>query len=245
MAWRASHSKQASDGSPSTPVRIVSSRCIFDSAASVLTFVQSPDLPNQLELDEVKALLPRLLEWREEKNLYRSRGAFLQVRTDAYTDIICDRDLGEWNRFWGSRYTGSLLGVIRYKGGERQRIGIRYREGHLYTKVQFSPEKLTPRDFILRPGSAGYRAGPDGKDLGADIDLVGLGEAYERWKETPEYQEWQRETRKLMKAVAADQPGAEAVSEKETAEESPATDSQENRPPVENSSEERPATSDS
>jgi hypothetical protein len=73
-------------------------------------------------------------------------------------------------------------------------------------------------------GSAGYRAGPDGKDLGADIDLVGPGEAYERWKQTADYQEWQRETSELMKAAVADQSGAEARSETETAEEPKATD---------------------
>jgi hypothetical protein len=42
------------------------------------------------------------------------------------------------------------------------------------------------------PGSesAGHAAGPDGKDLGADVSLVGPSPAYERWKKTPEYQEW-------------------------------------------------------
>ncbi len=238
-----SDAKAAPDGSPTALVRIVSSRSILDSPRSVLTFSQSPELPSQLDLDEVKAQLPRLLQWREEKNLYRSRGAFLQVKADAYTDTICDHDLGEWNRFWGLRYTGSLLGVIRYKGAGRDKGG--YREGNLYTKVQFSPEKLTPRDFRLRPGSAGYQAGPDGKDLGADIDLVGPGEAYERWKQTPEYQEWQKETRELIKAAVADQSEAEAVSETETVEESSAADSEKEEPPLEDSAEERPATTES
>jgi hypothetical protein len=40
----------------------------------------------------------------------------------------------------------------------------------------------------------GYRAGKDGKDLGADVDLVGPGAAYKRWKKTPEYQQWLRDT---------------------------------------------------
>jgi hypothetical protein len=55
-------------------------------------------------------------------------------------------------------------------------------------------ERLKPDDFRLAVDSTGYRAGPDGKDLGADIDFVGPGNAYERWKKTPEYQEWLRET---------------------------------------------------
>ena len=54
--------------------------------------------------------------------------------------------------------------------------------------------KLTPADFRLRADSAGYRAGKDGKDLGADVDLVGPGPAYERWKKTAEYQQWLKQT---------------------------------------------------
>jgi hypothetical protein len=64
------------------------------------------------------------------------------------------------------------------------------------------PEKIIPNDFRLRPDSAGYRAGPDGKDLGADVDLVGPGEAYERWKKTPEYQEWLKETGQMTGRAA-------------------------------------------
>ena len=57
-----------------------------------------------------------------------------------------------------------------------------------------------PDDFRLRPDSAGYRAGKDGKDLGADVDLVGPGPAYERWKKTPEYQQWLKDTNQVTKA---------------------------------------------
>ena len=60
-----------------------------------------------------------------------------------------------------------------------------------------SPRRWT--DFRLRPDSAGYRAGKDGKDLGADVDLVGPGLAYERWKKSPDYQQWLKETRPIQK----------------------------------------------
>ena len=56
---------------------------------------------------------------------------------------------------------------------------------------------ITPDDFRLRADSAGYRAGKDGKDLGADVDLVGPGPAYERWKKTPEYQQWLKDTKQM------------------------------------------------
>ena len=214
-----SHAKLASDDSLVTPVRIVSSRSIIDSAASVFTFFQSSDLPNQLEPDEAKAQLRRLLQWHEEKNLYGSEGVFLQAKADDYTATICDHDLEEWNRFWGLTGTGSSLGIMRYHGGNRNKGGNRYRDGNLYTNVQSSPEKLTPRDFRLRPDSPGYQAGLDGKDLGANIDLVGPGEAYERWKQTPEYEKWRKETCELMQTAIADSPESEADSQTNGAEE--------------------------
>ena len=55
-------------------------------------------------------------------------------------------------------------------------------------------EKHTPEDFRLASDSAGKGTGPDGMDLGADVDLVGPGAAYERWKTTAEYQQWLQET---------------------------------------------------
>jgi hypothetical protein len=58
---------------------------------------------------------------------------------------------------------------------------------------------VKPDDFRLRADSAGYKAGPDGKNLGADVDLVGPGAAYERWKQTPEYQQWLKETEQESK----------------------------------------------
>lgn len=60
--------------------------------------------------------------------------------------------------------------------------------------MKSSPETLVPADFRLHPDSAGKGAGPGGKDLGADVDLVGPGAPYERWKKKPEYQEWLKRT---------------------------------------------------
>jgi hypothetical protein len=57
---------------------------------------------------------------------------------------------------------------------------------------------LTLEDYRLLPDSLGYHAGERGRDLGADIDLVGPGLAYERWKTTPEYQEWSRASVQLI-----------------------------------------------
>ena len=92
------------------------------------------------------------------------------------------RDFADWNRFWKQSDTGSVEGHVRFEAGD------------LFQKAAANLEKLSATDFRLRPDSAGYRTGPDGKDLGADVDLVGPGPAYERWKKTPEYEEWLKET---------------------------------------------------
>ena len=76
---------------------------------------------------------------------------------------------------------------------------MQYQGGNLFARLASAPDQLSPEDFRLLPNSAGYRAGMDGKDLGADVDLVGPGAAYERWKQTPEYQHWLKESGQAKK----------------------------------------------
>ena len=97
------------------------------------------------------------------------------------------RTVAEWGRFWGAAEAEAIEGHVRYQGGD------------LLSREAIAPEKLTAEDFRLHSDSAGYRAGEDGKDLGADVDLVGPGPAYERWKKTREYQEWLKETGQAKK----------------------------------------------
>jgi hypothetical protein len=107
----------------------------------------------------------------------------LKVNPDTFpAPAIPIRSAAEWNEYWGTTEAGAMEGTVRYQGGD------------LFAKLLVAPEKLTADDFRLRPDSAGYRAGADGKDLGADVDLVGPGAAYERWKQTPEYQQWLNDT---------------------------------------------------
>src|SRR5262249_6409143 len=137
-------------------------------------------------------LLPRLMTWRGEKNVYRNVRSLLALRqlmdpSDPKKGIDDGplpgfRTLADWQRVWKASEIGSVQGEIRFEGGD------------VLTKMQTSPERMTAADFRLRPDSPGYRAGKDGKDLGADVDLVGPGVAYERWKKKPEYQQWLKET---------------------------------------------------
>ena len=100
---------------------------------------------------------------------------------------VAGKSPADWKRFWNDPQADMTEGRIRYQGGD------------LLTRAGTAPDQLTPEDFRLRPDSAGYRAGKDGKDLGADVDLVGPGTAYERWKKTPEYQQWLKESGQVKK----------------------------------------------
>jgi hypothetical protein len=76
--------------------------------------------------------------------------------------------------------TGSSEGSIHYQAGDLNLVQ--------------PAAKLAPGDYRLQQDSAGFEAGQDGKDLGADVDLVGPGAAYERWKKMPEYQQWLKDS---------------------------------------------------
>jgi hypothetical protein len=129
-------------------------------------------------------LLKRSLVWRDYQNHFSNGGAFTSL---TYPGTSHDglKDLTEWTRFWRQDDSGCGFGPVRYRGGD------------LLSRADKDLEKLTPDDFRLRPDSPGYKAGKDGKDLGADIDLVGPGPAYERWKKTPEYQQWLKDTKQV------------------------------------------------
>jgi hypothetical protein len=176
---------------PEPPVRVEASGNVFDTLGSHMNFDQSQ--PKPLPAAEAEVALRRLLAWQGRGNLYGSDQSFLTltVQWKALELKTPIKSLADWKRFWGGAEVDSLEGQVRYHGGD------------LRSKLAASPEKLTPEEFRLRPDSAGYRAGKDGQDLGADVDLVGPGPAYERWKKTPGYQQWLKETKQVTKAEAS------------------------------------------
>jgi WD40 repeat protein len=191
-----------SNGPPaSNPIRLEVSDCIFDTQ-TLLGFHQTPEFLEKaavLSDAEAEAALLRLLDWRGERNLFAAGGTSVRWVADGKLQPPrAPTTLEEWNLFWGVADADSLEGIIRFQGG------------NLLSRSEADLDQLTPDDFRLRPDSAGYQAGPDGKDLGADIDLVGPGEAYERWKQTPEYQEWLHQTGQLLTGGAETVRDAEA-----------------------------------
>jgi hypothetical protein len=153
-------------------------------APAVLAFEQRSEFLEKtpmLSPDDAKGALLRLLKWQGERNLYVTRSPSVRWIADRKQQPPRGpNNLEEWKQFWGTAEIDSLEGGLRFQGGD--------------LSSRLALNELTPDDFRLRPDSPGYRALPGGKDLGADVDLVGPGAAYERWKKTPEYQKWLTDT---------------------------------------------------
>lgn len=145
-------------------------------------------LEPSLSARDAEGFLRAFVALLEQNNVYMVATRMLHhtvySKTTGMTTLEASqgKDLADWKRFWNQPDTGSVEGTVRFQGGD------------LLHKALTAPEKLTADDFRLRPDSAGYKAGKDGKDLGADVDRVGPGAAYDRWKKTPEYQKWLKET---------------------------------------------------
>jgi hypothetical protein len=171
-------------------VRVDASGTILDAAWTVFVNENKPFLARvRPRPEDAKALLLRMLAWRDRSNLYAPGASALlwNEPPEGVSREFGPRNLADWKRHWASGDGDTVEGRVRYQGGD------------LLARLRAAPERLTTEDFRLRPDSAGYRAGKDGKDLGADVDLVGPGAAYERWKKTPEYQEWLKQTGQVKK----------------------------------------------
>jgi hypothetical protein len=145
-------------------------------------FVVDSPMPDgrALSAEESEAALRCLVGYREKRNLHLLPEGkdFLVLKHDS-KPIAPSRPrttLADWEQFWSLQDTLSLQGKARFQG---------------YDEAS-APADLTSSDFRLKPDSPGK--GEGGRDLGADVDLVGPGAAYERWKKTPEYRTWLKNT---------------------------------------------------
>jgi hypothetical protein len=175
-------------GGANPAIQLDASQNVFDSPR-VMLFQPTEDFVERtkgaLTLAEAEALLRRLVAWREQRNLYAVGESYLRLGYHEQNSLHGEDRLktaADWKQFWGSANLEMLEGRPLYDGG------------YLRGKAASAPETLSPADFRLAPGSPGKGAGQGGRDLGADVDLVGPGPAYERWKRTPEYQDWRQRT---------------------------------------------------
>lgn len=146
--------------------------------APIVLMMESVALFAPMVVDAESELTSRV-RWNGQENLYRPAERYVTwINPPTAVSIPGPQTLADWRKLWNAVENGSVDESPRFQGGILQG-----RDPEEY-------QELTPDDFRLRPDSAGYRAGKDGKDLGADVDLVGPGAGYERWKKTPEYQQW-------------------------------------------------------
>lgn len=124
------------------------------------------------------------LKWRGEQNCYPPGGPLVVVQDVPQEEF---QGLQAWNRLWQEPEQESIVGAPLFEGNV----------------VEPTAEVASWR---LIEGSPGKGAGGDGKDMGADIDLVGPGAAYERWKIKAEYQEWLKQTGRALSGATADSP---------------------------------------
>jgi hypothetical protein len=174
------------DAKPIVPIIIEAEASICQAGRAFYLNSITPKYPEGLSLEEQGRVIPKMIQWRERGNVYGLGKEPLLGLHAPYVGLV--KNLAEWNRFWGLKDTGSVQAPVLLRGSPQEMV-----------EVENTPEAITPDDFRLRADSAGYQAGKDKKDLGADVDLVGPGPAYEKWKQTPEYQQWLKETGQVKK----------------------------------------------
>jgi WD40 repeat protein len=162
---------------------------VFDLHTYMFVLGQENDAVPGLPPSVLAELCPRFCTWHDEGSLFPRRLS-LSIDFNGGDKEEVAVGLEAWNRFWKRPATMLLAGAPRFHGGD------------VYALATALSQRLRPDDFRLRADSLGYRAGADGKDLGADIDFVGPGAAHERWKITPAYQEWLRESGQSTEVTA-------------------------------------------
>jgi serine/threonine protein kinase len=166
-------------------LRIEANANLFDTPGHVLDFKQI-DQPKPLAAQEAETALPRLVSWRERRNIYPARPHRLLLLSSAGSGEVLRSPASpsgvattaEWGRYWGEEQNDAAHGIVRYQGGD------------VRARATSNPEQIRATDFRLENPTAGKGEGEGGRDLGADVDLVGPGAAYGRWKQTPEYRQW-------------------------------------------------------
>jgi hypothetical protein len=173
----------------SRPVRLETSGNVFATRRARFS-VEWRDDPLDTE-ENARTLLRRFFHYSDEGNLYQTAPDFCSLTFAEKNKVF--KNLGplfaglkDWQQFWDQAASKSVEGTPIFQGGD------------LAKTFAANPFQLQPADFRLAPGSPGKGAGPGGKDLGADVDLVGPGAAYERWKQTPAYDQWRKKTEELM-----------------------------------------------
>jgi hypothetical protein len=176
MALYFDETMAAAAARPHGPIAWEATDNVFD-GDRLLTMGRILSQTEPIDFQAGQKMLRQRLTWRDQRNVYGVAEHYLRV---THNDLGADglKTLANWLSLWEAGDSGSLAGWPRFQSARLN--------AHDHTR----PEELRAADFRLLPGSPGQGAGDDGRDLGADVNQVGPGTAYDAWRKTPEYEEW-------------------------------------------------------
>jgi serine/threonine protein kinase len=147
-----------------------------------LTVIQLGDKDvKPLPIGECQKQLRRLVSWWEKENLYvvPTGTDFFWMETDAVGEVRSSlRDMRTWEQFWDLGDTRSYQQSVQFK----KDLPRNYKGD------------AVPEDFRLTGERPAIGPATNRQDFGATIDFVGPGAAYERFKQTPGYKQWLKDS---------------------------------------------------
>jgi hypothetical protein len=169
---------------PSMAMKVRAANNIFAFRTAAITAGIGPVAAHRepsFDGDQAASLLRRIVSWEDRENLFANEGMLIRwvvgtTRVSPARQII---DVNDWADFWDAGDTGSRRDAVKFVGG------------NLAARAAVAPEKIVPADFHphARRGAI-FLPDADDQGPGADIEAVGPGPAYERWKLSPEYAGW-------------------------------------------------------
>jgi serine/threonine protein kinase len=166
------------------PITIEMTTNVIDSQSQFVRFLFAAYKADEKSLtaEQAEAALPRLVRWQMRDNLL-PEGIGLLHCVQGWNQLLPGsterRTLTEWNLVWRLPADNSLQDRPVFA------------DVNVADRLVKTAEEVTAADFRLDPdGSPGKGAGPGKQDLGANVDLIGPGAPYERWKKTGEYRDW-------------------------------------------------------
>ncbi len=116
--------------------------------------------------ETAEAALRKRYRWTGRRNLFPNGIPLVRFDDGPLENW---RTLDDWNQLWEGVEEATTLGTPRFES---------------LNSCRELDQAEDPKDWRLAPNSPGYQGGDDGQDLGADVDLVGPGQAYQRWRQT-------------------------------------------------------------
>ncbi len=191
--WRLWPNLEKPTDSPSDKkVVIRGTNNIYDIKSEFVGFVLLGDTKRAWNREFAENWYATHIDWHEQQSVFSDRHHSRTNQNGNDSEVFdVFQELLNSESSSGVAGTDLKIGTVRFAGGT------------LKEHLKGESNRLTTQDYQLRSDSAGYRGGPNGEDLGANIDFVGPGEAYERWKKTPAYQKWLKEIAESSSVPAA------------------------------------------